>query len=202
MSAAAARIGPNAVTRLAEALVAARGHAAAADVFGRAGLAHRLATPPQSMVEETEVTALHAAVRATLPQSAADAIAPDAGHRTAAYLLAHRIPRLMRAILPHLPARLSARILLSAIGRHAWTFAGSGCFARRRGRPTRFEITTNPMARGLVAHQPACTYCAATFEGLFRALVHPAARVAETACEAMGSASCLFEARWPGTDRG
>lgn len=202
MSAAAARIGPNAVTRLAEALVVARGKAAADAVFGRAGLGHRLATPPESMVEETEVTALHAALRAMLAPAAADAIAADAGRRTAHYLLAHRIPRAMRAVLPRLPARLSARILLSAIGRHAWTFAGSGRFAARRGLPTRFEITANPMARGLTTNQPACAYCAGTFEGLFRALVHPSTRVTETACEAMGSPSCLFEARWPGSGQG
>lgn len=199
MSAAAARIGPNAVTRLAEALVAASGHAGADAVFGRAGLAHRLATPPESMVEETEVTALHAALRATLAQATADAVAADAGRRTADYLLARRIPRAMRAVLPRLPAPLSARILLTAIGRHAWTFAGSGRFAVRRGMPTRFEITDNPMARGLATDRPACAYCAATFEGLFRELVHPATQVTETACEAMGSPSCLFEARWPGS---
>lgn len=198
MSEASARIGPNAVTRLAEALRAARGEPIAAAVFGRAGLAHRLAVPPQRMVPEDEVRALHAALRATLPPADAATIAADAGRRTADYLLAHRIPRVMRILLPRLPARLAARILLAAIGRHAWTFAGSGRFAVQWGRPIRFAIADNPMARGQAADRPACDYCAATFQGLFRALVHPATAVTETACEAMGSPSCLFEIRWPG----
>lgn len=198
MSQASARIGPNAVTRLAEALVAVRGAGGASAVFGRAGLAHRLTAPPEGMVAEGEVIALHAALRESLPAAEAEAIAADAGRRTAAYLLAHRIPSAMRAALPHLPARLAARILLGAIGRHAWTFAGSGRFAVLPGFPVRFSIAGNPMARGLQADHPSCAYYAATFEGLFRALVHPATRVVETQCEAMGASPCVFEARWAG----
>ena len=200
MSQASARIGPNAVTRLAEALVAVRGAGGASAVFGRAGLAHRLSSPPERMVEEAEVIALHAALRETVSTAEAEAIAADAGARTAAYLLAHRIPRPMRALLPWLPARLSARILLGAIGRHAWTFAGSGRFAVLPGFPIRFGIEGNPMARGLRADHPSCAYYAATFEGLFRALVHPATRVLETQCEAMGAPRCVFEARWSGRE--
>lgn len=198
MPEAAGRIGPNAVTRLAEALEALRSHGAAAAVFARAGLAHRLAAPPGGMVDEAEVIALHAALRGLLPAGDATAVAAEAGTRTAAYLLAHRIPRPMRAILPRLPARLAARILLAAIGRHAWTFAGSGRFAALPGRPVRFRIAGGPLARGARSEGPACAYYAATFEGLFRTLVHPGARVTETDCEAQGAPACLFAARWPG----
>jgi divinyl protochlorophyllide a 8-vinyl-reductase len=196
VSHADARIGPNAVTRLAEALVAMRGAGAARPVFERAGLAHRLSTPPERMVDEAEVIALHAALRGSLPPGEAEAIAWEAGRRTAAYLLAHRIPKPMRVVLPRLPARLAAWILLTAIGRHAWTFAGSGRFAVLGGMPVRFSIVGGPLARGLCADRPACGYYAATFEGLFRALVHPASRVVETQCEACGAPACVFEARW------
>ncbi|WP_277613534.1 V4R domain-containing protein [Neoroseomonas marina] len=64
------------------------------------------------------------------------------------------------------------------------------------GRPIRFAIADNPMARGQATDRTACDYCAATFQGLFRALVHPATAVTETACEAMGNPSCLFDIRW------
>jgi divinyl protochlorophyllide a 8-vinyl-reductase len=196
MAHASARIGPNAVTRLAEALEAVRGTGGARAVFGRAGLAHRLASPPERMVEEAEVVALHAALRETLPAEDAEAIARDAGRRTADYLLAHRIPRVMRLLLPRIPPRAAAWILLKAIGRHAWTFAGSGRFAVLAGYPLRFSISDSPLARGAAPTHTACGYYAATFEGLFRALVHPATRVEEVTCEAMGAPSCLFEARW------
>ncbi|CAH0276481.1 bacteriochlorophyll 4-vinyl reductase [Roseomonas sp. CECT 9278] len=194
---AAARIGPNAVTRLAEALDALRGHADTRAVFARAGLAHRLESPPERMVDEAEVVALHAALRGLVPPDQAAAIAFDAGRRTAAYLLAHRIPRVMHLVLPRLPARWAARILLGAIGRHAWTFAGSGRFAVLPGRAVRFSIAGGPLARGVHAATPVCGYYAATFQGLFRALVAPAAQVVETACEACGDPACIFEIRWP-----
>ncbi|BDG72289.1 bacteriochlorophyll 4-vinyl reductase [Roseomonas fluvialis] len=196
MAHVAARIGPNAVTRLAEALDALRGHADTLAVFARAGLSHRLHEPPERMVDEAEVVALHGALRGLVPRDQAAAIAADAGRRTADYLIAHRIPRVMRAVLPRLPARWAARILLMAIGRHAWTFAGSGHFSVLRGRAVRFSIAGGPLARGGRAAAPVCDYYAATFQGLFRVLVHPATQVVETACEACGAPACIFEARW------
>lgn len=196
----AARIGPNAVTRLAEALVAMRGAGAACEVFARAGLAHYLEAPPERMVDEQDVISLNAALRAALPPAVAEAVAAEAGRLTGAYLLAHRIPRLMRVVLPRLPSRLAAAILLAAIGRHAWTFAGRGRFARGSGWPLRFTIGGGPLTRGIRAPGPVCAYYAATFETLFRVLVHPHARVVERECEAMGAPACLFEARWSGRE--
>jgi divinyl protochlorophyllide a 8-vinyl-reductase len=47
-----------------------------------------------------------------------------------------------------------------------------------------------------MADEPLCDFYAGTFERLFRVLVHPDTVVTETACQATGDASCLFEARW------
>jgi divinyl protochlorophyllide a 8-vinyl-reductase len=186
------RIGPNAVTRLAEAL----GPTRADRVFGAAGLSHRLADPPGSMVPEAEVTALHRAARAQLGEDAADAASREAGRLTALYLLANRIPRPLQAVLKRLPAGLAARILTGAIGRHAWTFAGSGRFRVLPGTPMRLEVAGGPIPRAGAAGHPVCGYYAATFETLFRALVSPRTQVAEVACEAMGAPACVFELRW------
>ena len=49
---------------------------------------------------------------------------------------------------------------------------------------------------GPESEAPACDFYAATFERLFRVLVHPAARVTETACEACGDDACQFEIEW------
>jgi divinyl protochlorophyllide a 8-vinyl-reductase len=195
--AAAGRIGPNAVTRLAEAL----GEGRAAAVFGAAGLAGRLAEPPGRMVPEAEVIALHRAARALLGEAEAAAAAREAGVLTARYLLAHRIPAPMQRLLRLLPARLAAALLFRAIGRHAWTFAGSGRFRVLPGRPLRFAIEGGPIARAGAADHPVCGYYAATFETLFRALVQPRAQVVETACEAMGAPECAFTVTWPVGDR-
>jgi divinyl protochlorophyllide a 8-vinyl-reductase len=192
----ARRIGPNAITRVAEALFLREGGAAATMVFGRAGLLPYLNNPPQSMVDEAEVMRLHRELRACLGSAEACRVAAEAGRRTGDYLLAHRIPRPVQALLKVLPAALAARVLLAAIRRHAWTFAGSGHFSARAGRPVVLTLRDNPLCRGLASDEPACDYYAATFERLFRVLVHPRARVHETACEAMGAPGCVFEIRW------
>ena len=195
-AAAAGRIGPNAITRVAEAVTARQGRAVTRELFARAGLAAYLDAPPQAMVDESEVIALHGALRAELGAPQASDIAADAGRRTAEYLLAHRIPRAAQALLKLLPARLAARVLLRAIGGHAGTFAGSGAFRARAGRPVRLQISNNPLCRGLRTEAPVCDYYAAVFQRLFEVLVHPRARVVETACEARGDPACRFEVRW------
>jgi divinyl protochlorophyllide a 8-vinyl-reductase len=192
----AARIGPNAITRVAEALCAEFGAQGAARVFGLAGLDHYLAAPPERMVDEAEVALLHRRLRESLGGAVAHRIGREAGLRTAEYLLARRIPRPVQWLLKRLPAPLAARVLLAAIARHAWTFAGSGTFRVLHGRPLLLFIAGNPMCRGVVSDEPLCDFYAATFERLFRVLVHPGAMVREVACESMGAPACVFEVSW------
>lgn len=194
--ASGARIGPNAIGQVASVLRDELGPAIAARVFHAAGLDRHLLTPPREMVDEREVHALHAALRAELPAGQAVRIARDAGRATADYLLAHRIPRPVQWLLRRLPARAAAGVLMTAIGRHAWTFAGSGAFSARAGRPTRFAIDDCPLCRGEHAASPQCDYYAATFERLFRVLVHRGARVLETHCAARGDDACRFRIDW------
>lgn len=193
---AARRIGPNAITRLAEAMRPRLGDAATTMVFGRANLLPYLMRPPQQMVDEAEVTRLHRELREAVGAAEARTIAREAGRRTGDYLLAHRIPRPVQAVLKRLPAMLAARVLLEAIRRHAWTFAGSGRFDARAGRPVVLTLRDNPLCRGIRLGEPACDYYAATFERLFAVLVHRHARVEEVYCEAMGATACVFEIRW------
>ena len=192
----AGRIGPNAITRLAEVLPALVGSSATQRLFEHAGLAAYLATPPEQMVDEAEVTRLHRTMRNDFGPALAAEAARHAGSRTADYLLAHRIPKPVQAVLKALPAPLAARVLLTAIRRHAWTFAGSGSFSAVAGQPVVLTIRHNPLCKGLSADTPACDFYATVFERLFRVLVHADATVAETACEACGDAECRFELRW------
>jgi divinyl protochlorophyllide a 8-vinyl-reductase len=189
-----ARIGPNAVLRLVEAL----DHAAAdkLTVFAAAGLSAYLDTPPTTMVPEADVIALYAALRRVVGDREAHAIAHDAGERTARYLLTHRIPKPAQAVLKALPARLAARLLLTLVARHAWTFAGSSALEIVHGRPSRVVFTDSPMARGASATAPVCDFYAGTFEELFRALVAPSATARETACAAMGAPVCTLTLTW------
>jgi len=196
-------IGPNAITRVAQVLPAWRGTAWAEQLFERAGLLRHWRSPPEQMVREDEVRALHAALREAMPAEEAAAVSRAAGLATADYLLGHRIPRAVQRLLKLLPAPVAARVLLKAITQHAWTFAGSGEFSvlwpRQRSRGSArvvLQIRNNPLCRQLHAGAPACDYYAATFERLFQVLVHADARVLETACEACGDDACRFELRW------
>ncbi len=191
-----ARIGPNAIIRVAEALRAQCGDAVTAEVFRSAGVDHYLQTMPGQMVDEREVIALHQRLRPALGAAQARAVSREAGVRTCDYLLANRIPRAAQFVLRLLPPGLASRVLLRSIGGHSWTFAGSSHFHAESGTPVRLSFTNCPLCRGITAAEPVCDYYAATFEHLYRTLVSRRATVVETACQATGAAACVFEISW------
>ncbi|MFN8830857.1 MAG: bacteriochlorophyll 4-vinyl reductase [Labrys sp. (in: a-proteobacteria)] len=192
----AGRVGPNAITRVSDTLVDQCGAAVRDRVFLAADLIRHVAEPPTAMVDENEVAALHASLHAVLGEAAARRVAREAGRRTGDYIIANRIPSLVRLLLACLPAAPAARLLVKAITRHAWTFAGSGSFAVEDGPPLTFVISGGPLSKGVATHEPACDYFAATFERLFQRLVSARAVVVETACVASGDTACRFAIRW------
>jgi divinyl protochlorophyllide a 8-vinyl-reductase len=192
----AGRIGPNAVTRVAEALRALEGEQAVDRVFRAANLENYLADSPAEMIDETEVTRLHRALHGALGHARARTIGWIAGQRTADYLLEKRIPLAAQLVLRAAPSRLASRMLTTAIARNAWTFAGTGKFSARPGRPTLLTIKGCPICRGQRSTTPYCDFYAGTFERLYARLVHPQTRVVEIDCEAMGQAACIFAISW------
>jgi divinyl protochlorophyllide a 8-vinyl-reductase len=156
------------------------------------------------MVDEHAVTALHAALRSRLEPVESARASIRAGQLTGDYLLANRIPKPVQWVLKVLPASLAARVLVAAIGRHSWTFAGSGDFSVEFGRGAagaapsrlRFSIAGCPVCRGATQSVPACDYYAATFERLFAELVHSQTQVRETQCQANGAPACVFAVSW------
>jgi divinyl protochlorophyllide a 8-vinyl-reductase len=186
-----ARIGPNAIIQTAQALSALHGPGVARLIFEAAGLGHYIGALPTTMLNEHEPTALFAAIQATLPSAEADRVLAEAGHRTGHYILENRIPPFARQILPKLPAGLSSRLLVSAITRHAWTFAGSGRFEGRVtgwNRPTvTLVIATNPLAT------PGCPWHGAVFHRLFASLCGDVASVRHTQCCARGDGACITQ---------
>ena len=196
MNAAVGRIGPNAIIRVAEALEHQRGHAMTEEVFAMAGLARYLDEAPHEMVDEEEARRLHVMLRTLLGASAAAEVSREAGVATANYLLANRIPKPVQFVLRSSPAVVASRVLLAAVSRHAWTFAGSGRFEAIAGPPSLLTIRDNPLTRGQASDSPVCDYYGATFEHLFRELVQRRTRVTELTCEARGDDACRFELRW------
>lgn len=188
------RIGPNAIIQTAVALRERVG-VARADALVAAATGRALGTWPEAMVDESEVIRLVHAVHEDLDPALREAVMRDAGVRTAEYLLANRIPRAAQRVLRLLPGALSLRLLLLAISRHTWTFAGTAHVDIRYGATAALSMRGCPMCRGLCASAPDCHYVAATLEHLAQRLADAAYEVVETACEAQGGAACTFEFR-------
>lgn len=186
-----ARIGPNAIIQTGQALSALHGPGAARLIFEAAGLGRYIGVVPTTMIDEREPVALFAAIQATLPPADADRVLAEAGHRTGHYILENRIPPIARQILPKLPPGLSSRLLVSAIARHAWTFAGSGRFAGGVAgwkRPVvTLAIAANPLAT------PGCPWHGAVFQRLFASLCGHVGSVRHSQCCARGDGFCITQ---------
>jgi divinyl protochlorophyllide a 8-vinyl-reductase len=186
------QIGPNAVIQVASVLAEWSGREVAEPLLHRA-TGYTMDHLPSSMVDEREPQALCRAVLHAYGPREARRILHEGGIRTAEYLLANRIPRPAQWIIRALPRALGLRVLLAAVGAHAWTFAGSGRF---RVVPTarwpELEFADCVMCRGLAEAEPMCDYYAGTFERLIRRLVSPDAVVMEIACQGQGDPACRF----------
>jgi divinyl protochlorophyllide a 8-vinyl-reductase len=126
----------------------------------------------------------------------------EAGLLTGDYILANRIPKAAQIVLKMLPRGLATRALTVAIGKHSWTFAGSGTFRAVSTGPLVLEIANSPLCRGEASDTPLCDYYAGTFTRLYRTLADPATDICETSCGAVQGGPCRFEDRPPGLSPG
>lgn len=188
-----ARIGPNAIIRTVQALREVYVPAEVAAILERSGRPDLIETLPEAMIAEAEFNSLVQALRSQLGPAQSERILRRSGQLTAVYLLHHRIPRPIQALLKVLPRRAGLKILLSAISKHAWTFVGSGEFRFTVGRASFFTITNCVECRGIEAEAPMCSFYTGAFEHLLRTLIAPRATVQETECEACGANRCLFQ---------
>lgn len=192
------RIGPNSVIQSLEAVEALEGVDARAAVARATGWAERAL--PTAMIPEAEFVAMVAAIRGHLPPSRAEAVLREAGYRTATYVKTHRVPGVVRAVLPYLPTRVGLGLLLWMFQKHAWTFAGSGAFRAEGAYPGRIVLEGCPSCRPDAdppAGLRAGAYYEAAFEGLLR-LAHPHIRVEETQCHP--GRACTFALHVPAKD--
>jgi len=140
-------------------------------------------------VREEKAARLHQAVTAHYPGQAMSLLR-DAGHATADALMATQQSQRAQTMLTGAPWPIAAWLLGRWAGQHAWSFAGTGGFAVVNA--LEFNLTDNPLIRGVVATQPACHWHAAFFGQLFRRLVDDELECRELACTAMGAPVCRF----------
>lgn len=169
--AAPAMIGPHAVIHLAEAMRDRIGENATMDVLANA----RIAELPTgtTMIREVEALRLHRWLAMREPINCFE-ITTDAARRTADYIIANRIPHMAVRLLQLLPVRLSAYLLMSAIGHHAWTFVGAGRF--QPCRAWAFEIDRSEADDPVFLPESLFNWYAKVFEHMYRRLVSPDCR--------------------------
>jgi len=205
---AEALIGPNAVTRTLDAVSERLGGRMAKTLREAAGVP---VSVPEVMVPEQWFERLVAELRSRTPENTSREILRAAGRATASYVKQNRIPAPARGLLRMLPSRLALPLLLVAVGRHAWTFAGRGAFSHADGHlvlsdpPTCRSASEGRPGPGTTArHISAGTtpddapsgvmggaYYEAAFEGIL-SLAAPDVRVREVACIRAGAPACRF----------
>ena len=166
-----ALIGPNAVMQLAAAMEERLGQRETRAIFADA----QVSPMPRGdlMIAEDFALRLHRWLALHEPIESY-AIAHEAGLRTADYIIANRIPPLAVRLLRSLPAPIAAPLLMQAIRRHAWTFAGAGHFEPDGA----WHFTMDRSAASDIGLPPASLFhwYAAVFTRLFDRLVAPGCR--------------------------
>lgn len=179
-------IGPNSVIQLSRAIRVLGGDIVAEGVFAASGYSSLLNEPPDQMIDEAIPAQLFRTMWNTLPREQAAAIAYDAGLRTADYIIENRIPKKVRVLLRIMPTRIAMRVLLRAIEKHAWTFAGSGACSTQTSPDYLIRIKDNPLV------MPECCWHRGVFERLFGMLLAANVTVNHVQCGAAGDDACLF----------
>jgi divinyl protochlorophyllide a 8-vinyl-reductase len=162
-----AKIGPNSIIQTVTALETLYGRSEAEAILKRAGQGHWIGNLPSEMTEESKFHTLAGALLKEVGEQKTAAILEDSGRRTAAYLLKVRIPGFFQNILRPLPPGLAFRLLLFAISKNAWTFAGSGEFSYTSGKKPEIKVKVTCPSQPVVGN-----FYLGTFETLLEKLVN------------------------------
>ncbi|MGD8956360.1 MAG: bacteriochlorophyll 4-vinyl reductase [Chromatiaceae bacterium] len=185
---AADRVGPNAIIQTREALDALCGIARRTAIFEHAGLSGLGDDRLRHLIDVGHVNALNEAIGQRLRPLAAHAVLRCAGELTGAYVLENRIPGPAQRLLKALPGPIAQRLLMKAIAKNAWTFAGQ---AHVQTGADWILIPANPICQGGRGFS-RCEWHVAVFLRLFQTLVGRRVRVSETHCTGRGSEGCRF----------
>lgn len=182
------KVGPNAIIQTREALDALCGIARRTAIFQHAGLGALGNDGLRDLVDVGHVNGLNQAIGQRLQPPKAHAVLRRAGELTGAYILQNRIPKPAHRLLKALPRAIAQRLLMKAISRNAWTFAGQ---ARVETGADWILIHTNPICQGGLGFS-CCEWHVAVFLRLFQTLVDPRIHIYETHCTGQGSEGCRF----------
>ncbi|MCB0153430.1 MAG: bacteriochlorophyll 4-vinyl reductase [Anaerolineae bacterium] len=182
-----AKIGPNALIQTVCALRETISEQDIVAILRQAKQEYLLNETVTGMVDEGAFAELVAALVAQLGLAQARQVLWRSGELTAGYLLQHRIPQPFQWLLRPLPNRLALKLLLWAISKHAWTFAGSGSFQYEVSQQARLTVTS-PIRPA----EAVCGFYGGTFAHLIRVLIDTQAQVETKVSASDGWARCIY----------
>lgn len=176
------QIGPNALIQTVRALQEDCGERVAHDLLSTLDEIALLVRNPTHMVDEARFIRLVNGIATQRGKAVCERVLRRSGGYVGDYILENRIPSFFQRLLGWLPRRISLRVLLMAISRHAWTFVGSGDF--------RFQYEDSMILRiacGSTHNDAVASFYEGAFERLIQALIDPGARVARLPSQQAGS---------------
>lgn len=190
---AEARIGPNALIQSVNALREQYEDARIQAILHQCDQEALLVSLPTTMVAEQAFAGLVVALADQLGVAEARKILWRAGQLTAGYLLQNRIPRPFQWLLRPLPHRPALQLLLLAVGKHAWTFVGSGQFSYVVGKTPELTVLTH-----LYPGEAVCGFYGGTFDHLIHKLIAAQAQTKVTTSLAAGQTKCVYAIQFEG----
>jgi divinyl protochlorophyllide a 8-vinyl-reductase len=182
-----AKIGPNSIIQTVAALEAKYGRSEAEAILRRAGQGGWISNLPSEMTEESKFHELVCSLEKELGEKNTASILEDSGRRTAAYLLRVRIPGFFQKILKPLPPGMAFKLLLFAISKNAWTFAGSGEFSYSSGKQPVITVRVTYPSLPVVGN-----FYLGTFETLLEELVNAKTAIASSIEKKGGAILCTY----------
>jgi len=182
-----ARIGPNSIIQTFNALNTRFGQERTKAIFLSAGHEKYIGNLPTEMVNEAEFHALVKALLAEIGEKEAAEILKNSGQRTAEYLLKNRIPGIFQSLVKLMPKKMGMKLLLFAISKNAWTFAGSGAFSFEVGKAMYIRVRVSFPSKPVVAY-----FYGGTFDKLLRTLIDPKADVNIEERTQKGEIDCFY----------
>lgn len=161
-------------------------------VFQAAGL--RNLPNPEEPVREKQVQQLHQIIRENYPAHL-ERIMTEAGIAAAKVITQYRLSVTAKQMLNRLPWSMATWMMVKSVHQNAWSFTGSGTFLMLE--TGMFELSQNPMMRGVHETRPQCTFHRTIFETMFREVVHEQMQCEELQCCGAGATSCRFKLSLP-----
>jgi divinyl protochlorophyllide a 8-vinyl-reductase len=185
-----ARIGPNSIIRTVEALTDLFGVPYTHNLLCAGGYPDLMDNLPTTMIPEEEFLALITMLVEQIGSEQTAHILRRAGELTAGYLLANRIPKPFQTLLTYVSPTIGLNLLLVAIKKSAWTFAGSGKFSFVGSTPATI-IIANQHATAIIPHE-ICSFYNGTFETIFQTLIDTQTHVEKLVGPGSGEFRCVY----------